>query len=161
MDAVNLRPARPDESEALTALMIASKASHGYDDAFMSLHAHVLVITEEDINGNRVIVAEREGRLLGFSQLSHSEDPDTRQLDDLFVHPDAQGQGIGRLLWDDGCAHARSEGATHLRLESDPNAEPFYRRLGAAVTHHTESTLIPGRRLPHMRFDLTPSKTNP
>jgi hypothetical protein len=41
-----------------------------------------------------------------------------------------------------------------MEFESDPNAEPFYRHLGAERVGTTDSELVPGRTLPLMRYAL-------
>lgn len=52
-------------------------------------------------------------------------------LSDLFVHPDAQSQGIGKLLFTaakEACYSNQNKG--YIRVNSSRNAESFYRKLG-------------------------------
>ena len=51
-------------------------------------------------------------------------------------------------------AEARDLGAATLAIESDPDARPFYERVGAVVTGSVPSGSIPGRRLPLLTLDL-------
>ena len=46
---VQVRPAKPGESQTLTALCVRSKAHWGYDAAFMKLSAAALNVNEDDI----------------------------------------------------------------------------------------------------------------
>lgn len=40
-------------------------------------------------------------------------------------------------------------------IDADPNAEPFYRAMGAVRIGATPSGSIPGRELPLLEFTLT------
>ena len=156
MPDVTLRPARTGEADALTHLMVRAKASHGYDAETMTIFAPALVVTPESIERNWILVAcaERDGAFLGFAHVERRDDPPIAWLEDLFVDPDAQGRGVGTLLWEDVVARARALGATELRFDADPHATGFYERLGAVVVGSTPSALIPGRTIPRMRYDV-------
>ena len=140
---MTIRPARPDEAAALTALALRSKAHWGYDDAFMARAASELRVA--DVAG--VFVAERDGALAGFHRVEGDE------LAMLFVEPGAMGAGVGTALLDHACAHARASGVTALLVESDPNAVPFYRRHGATQVGERRSPST-GRALPLLRLPL-------
>jgi predicted N-acetyltransferase YhbS len=53
------------------------------------------------------------------------------ELEHLWVLPEFIGRGVGRALFEHAIRKAASLGAEALRLEADPNAEGFYRRMGA------------------------------
>ncbi len=53
------------------------------------------------------------------------------ELEHLWVLPEHIGTGIGRALFDHAVRKAAALGATILSIEADPNAEGFYRRMGA------------------------------
>ena len=76
------------------------------------------------------------------------------ELDALFVEPAAMGQGIGRRLWQHVVATARELGCSEMVWQSDPQAEGFYLAMGARRAGESESTVMPGRMLPFMRFAL-------
>jgi N-acetylglutamate synthase-like GNAT family acetyltransferase len=151
---VTLRPARVDEAEALSALTRRSKQSHGYSDEFMARFMSVgdMVITPESISQNPVMVAEIDGRVAGFAHLKPLDHPDAVCLEDLFIEPDAQGQGVGRVLFDWALATAAERGYDWLEWESDPNAAGFYEKMGGEKIGETKSTLIEGRVLPAYRM---------
>jgi hypothetical protein len=46
-------------------------------------------------------------------------------------------------------------------FDADPNAVGFYERLGALVVGQIGSTVIPGRRIPRMRHDVTGDECRP
>jgi GNAT superfamily N-acetyltransferase len=58
--------------------------------------------------------------------------PGAAWLDHLWVLPSETGRGTGRALFLRAEDLARRSGAARLRVESDPHAEGFYVRMGAA-----------------------------
>jgi ribosomal protein S18 acetylase RimI-like enzyme len=101
-----------------------------------------------------VIVAEEAGMpgVVGFAQVR--DEGDRAWLEDLWVDADRLRSGVGRLLWDAALAIAHEMGRSVLELESDPNAEPFYERMGAHRIGVRPSSIEDGRRLPLMRITL-------
>jgi GNAT superfamily N-acetyltransferase len=88
--------------------------------------------------GGGVLVAEGGGRALGtltffvWPLLAHRGRPGAL-VEDVAVHPDAQGLGIGRALMDEAMARARQAGCYKLALSSNARrteAHAFYERLG-------------------------------
>jgi GNAT superfamily N-acetyltransferase len=144
-----IRPARADETDALTELAMRSKAHWGYDDEFLRACREELTIRTEHIG--RIDVVEVDGRLAGMVRLEQN------QLEDLFVEPALIGTGIGRALFDHVVARAAREGMSRLRIDADPNAEAFYLEMGAVRVGESPSGSIPGRMLP--RLELVVART--
>jgi GNAT superfamily N-acetyltransferase len=153
-----LRRARPDEADALQALCRRAKQSHGYDDAFMELvfAEDALGITPDAIARDPFMVAEIDGRVAGFAHLLAGDQPDAITLEDLFIEPDAQGQGIGRILFEWARSEAGQRGYAWLEWESDPNAARFYEKVGGEQIGESESTLVSGRMIPKFRIATAP-----
>ncbi len=147
---VAVRSARPGEAAALTALSVRSKAHWGYDDAFMRLSLASLTVSNADIAAGGVLVAERAGQRLGVAKV----EPDG-ELGMLFVEPLALDRGVGRALFDAAAVLARRLGARVMPILADPNAAPFYERMGARFVAQAPSDAIPGRTLPLYEYDLT------
>lgn len=147
---VTVRAARPGEAEALTALAVRSKAHWGYDDAFMRMSEASLTVGDAVIASGRVIVAERQGVLFGVAKI----EPDG-ELGMLFVDPLCLNRGVGRFLFEASVALARRLGARRMAILADPNAAPFYERMGARFVSQAPSDAIPGRTLPLYEYDLT------
>lgn len=145
-----LRAAASHELTDLNALCLRSKAYWGYDPAFMAACVPVLTLTDADLHGDLLCVAERDGSVAGLAQLSF--DPDTAEIDRLFVDPDAMGAGVGRALfaWCVDTARVREE--RKLRIEADPGAVPFYERMGARVVGQAPSDAVAGRMLPVLEY---------
>jgi GNAT superfamily N-acetyltransferase len=149
---VQIRPARATEAEALTDLALRSKAHWGYDADFLAACRDELTVAAHEIADRRATVADAAGRILGFTTLEG--EPPLGVLGMLFVDPQAMGQGIGRLLFAHVVAAGRDLGFTRLTLDADPNAEPFYRAMGAVRVGTVPSGLIPGRVLPRMAITI-------
>ena len=146
--SATIRRARPEEASALSALAWCSKAHWGYDAAFLERCGAELAVTEADVARGNVTVAERDGALLGFAALSLDA---PAELEALFVEPAAMGQGVGAALVEHARSAARRAGVDALLVESDPNAEAFYRRQGAEPVGERRSPTS-GRRLPLLRL---------
>lgn len=148
-----IRRARVDEAVALTALALRSKAHWGYAPDFIERCREALTVTEEMIASHDVFLAESDGQPLGFYVLKAGPGSDGI-LDFMFVDPPAIGQGVGGRLWHHAVRQAASRGYAALRIDADPHAEGFYRKMGAVRVGEVASTVDPDRMLPHMRYRL-------
>src|SRR5215211_5642303 len=148
-----IRRARPAEAGVLSALALRSKAHWGYDADFLAACQDDLILTGDEIATSTVYVIDGETSPLGFYRLLLQDDG-VAVLDALFVEPAAMGQGVGSRLWRHAVATAAKLGCSELVLQSDPQAEGFYLTMGAQRAGASESTVIPGRMLPLMRFRL-------
>jgi GNAT superfamily N-acetyltransferase len=153
-DGPRLRAACPAEAAALTGLALGSKASWGYDDAFMAACRDELTLSEDRVEAARTVVAEEpgSGRVAGFVTLEG--EPPHGEIGMLFVARDAMGRGVGRLLYGHALREAARLGFTRLGIDADPNAEPFYRAMGAVTVGRVPSGSVPGRTLPRMTADV-------
>jgi GNAT superfamily N-acetyltransferase len=150
---MQVRSAKPGESQNLTALCMRSKAHWGYDTAFMKLSAAALNVSEDDIAAGRVLIAvDDTDRVIGMACVL--PEGNTADLDALFVDPPAIGSGAGRALFDAAVILARRQGARRMTILADPNASAFYERMGARYLRHAPSDAIPGRTLPFYEYDL-------
>ena len=147
-----IRPARAEEAALLTDLALRSKAVWGYDSAFLARCQAAMTVKVEAILTRPHYVAEIEGAVVGF--YGFEPEADGIGLDYLFVAPEAIGGGVGRALWAHAVAVAAALGHENLIVVSDPNAEGFYRRMGARPIGARPSDLEPGRLLPLLRYPL-------
>ena len=150
---VQVRSAKPGESQNLTALCVRSKAHWGYDAAFMKLSAAALMVNEDDIAAGRVLVAVNDAdHVIGMACVL--PEGDVADLDALFIDPSAIGSGAGRALFEAAVIMARRQGAQRMTILADPNAAAFYERMGARYLRNAPSDAIPGRTLPFYEYDL-------
>lgn len=151
--SATIRAARPDERDLLSALLVRSKASWGYDAAFMDAVRDDLRLAPDYLDHTQTAVLEDCGQIAGFCGVRISGE--RALLVDLFIDPPFMGRGHGARLLRHAIDLARSAGCRWLEWESDPHAEPFYLRHGARRIGETSSTAIAGRMLPVMRLDLS------
>lgn len=154
---MQVRRARPDEADLLTELCLRSKASNGYDDAFMAACRAELTVTPALMAECEFWVADDAG-VCGCVGLLVGADGRSGEVHAFFIDPARKRQGIGRRLWDALAARARERGLAELQLDADPFAVPFYEALGFVTTGAAPSGSIPGRRIPRMRFELSPNR---
>lgn len=146
------RRARADEAATLSELAFRSKSHWGYDAVFIEACRSELTLTPEFLATAEVYLLEVRGRPLGFySLVKWNSDI---ELGHFFVDPTHIGNGVGRELWRHAVDRARSLGYERLLVQSDPNAEGFYLRLGAERIGEVPSRVQPGRMLPLLLFPL-------
>jgi predicted N-acetyltransferase YhbS len=86
--------------------------------------------------------------------LGPSEQPNTLDLDKLFVEPRWIRTGVGGALLAHAMIEARRRGAERLTILADPYAAGFYERHGARRIGEAPSDAIPGRSLPLYEIKL-------
>jgi GNAT superfamily N-acetyltransferase len=148
-----IRRAYPAEAEVLSALALLSKAHWGYDADFLAACRDDLTLSPDDIANSKVYVCDGAMAPSGYYRLVLKGDG-VAELDALFVEPAAMRQGVGRRLWQHAVATAENLGCSEMIWQSDPQAEGFYLAMGAQRSGASESTVMPGRMLPLMRFRL-------
>ncbi len=150
---ITIRKARIDETNKITALIMCSKRSNGYDEAFMAACHNALAVTPERLAKGEYWIAEAD-TLCGCASLCPDSDGISAEVNAFFIAPDWQGKGVGRLLWSKLLERAAALGICNLHLDSDPAAVPFYLAMGFTVTGQSPSEAIPGRVLPYMTITL-------
>ncbi len=153
MKIYQIRYAKPEEAEILTDLIWRSKASWGYPREWLESWRELLTITPEMIESMISLIAEDQGKIMGFwarEPLSYSEKP-SRGF--LFIEPAVMGTGCGRQLFQAMKSELIQRNVYSFSLEADPHAEDFYLKMGGKKIAEIESS-IPGRMLPIIRFDF-------
>jgi N-acetylglutamate synthase-like GNAT family acetyltransferase len=156
MNTVTLRRARPHEAGTLSDLALAAKGYWGYDQAFLETCRDELTFSPEEVVRRHFVVAELDGLVVGF--YSVDGDPPVGELGNLWITPGKIGTGLGRVVWQDSMATAAAAGFEHLTIDAEPNAEGFYRKMGAERVGETPSGSIPGRMLPQLRVKVPAAK---
>lgn len=93
--------------------------------------------------GNRVLVAELDGKVVGCLQLTVIPGLAHRgsrraQIESVRISSRLRGHGLGELMMREAIAIAEREGCRIVQLTTDrtrADAHRFYQRLGFAVTH--------------------------
>lgn len=146
-----IKKSNPSDAAALTEIAKAAKACWAYPKEWMDKWEQELTISPQDIEKDFVFHLEQEGRLVGFYSLRENEG--AFEIEHMWVAPEYMGKGFGKMLFDHAKQTALQNGAKKLRVESDPNAEGFYKKMGMHQTGGKESS-IPGRMLPVLEFML-------
>jgi GNAT superfamily N-acetyltransferase len=126
---VQIVRAIPEQAPTLTQIALAAKRHWGYADRWIEVWRDELTVLPEFIANHETYAATAEGRTVGFYALSGTADQ--LRLEHLWVLPEVMGQGIGRSLFAHARARAKALGYRALEIEADPNAEGFYRQMGA------------------------------
>ena len=148
-----IRNARPEDRAALTHIAHAAKGFWGYPQSYLRLWKSDLTFSEAYIDRHRVRCAVQESRILGVIALVPTEEESLWEVDHLWVHPETLGLGVGRQLLEDAQRWCRDRSIDRLLIASDPDAEGFYRHLGAIPVGGLP-TLIVGRTLPLLELRL-------
>jgi GNAT superfamily N-acetyltransferase len=83
------------------------------------------------VEEHEVWLVEEEGRALGFAALSAD------RLEQLYVHPDAQGRGVGGALLD-RAKERRPGGFSLWVFQQNEGARRFYERHGLRLVRETD-----------------------
>lgn len=150
---MRIERARTSDGPELTELTIRSKSHWGYSSEQIGEWQDELTVTEDYLVQHHVYTAHDADSLIGYYAL-RVLDREEASLDNLFVEARLIGQGFGRKLILDALQRARDLDLKRVVLESDPNAEDFYSKVGFKQIGKLE-TAIEGRYLPVMSYELT------
>lgn len=123
---ITIRPAVPEETEALTELMHGSAAYRGSYASILDGYAIIPAQIAQDI----FHVAERDGEICGFYSLTLEGEP---ELDLMFVADSVQGSGVGSMLFRHMAGEAKRRGIASIKIVSHPPSVGFYQAMGAIV----------------------------
>jgi ribosomal protein S18 acetylase RimI-like enzyme len=145
---MNLRFAAPADAAALADLGARSfVAKFGYmytpedlENFLAESHSEAKAAKEIADPGMQVLLAEEEGRLLGFCKLvlacgwpEHARGRKVIELKQLYTDPETTGRGIGSALMDGAMEIAREQEADEMQLSvwsGNEGAQKFYARYG-------------------------------
>lgn len=143
--------AKPEDAGALTEIAHAAKRHWGYPERWIESWRDILTMRPEFIAANIAYCAVEKDLTVGFYVLT--PEVDGLHLDHLWILPAVMQRGTGRALFEHAVEQARNSGFSSIKIEADPNAEGFYRRMGAERVG-TKVTEIDGkpRELPLMEY---------
>jgi GNAT superfamily N-acetyltransferase len=110
-----------------------------------------LRVRPEHITTVDLWVAIDQKGIAGFCRIGVAAEPESAEVESIFVEPDRQGQGVGKLLWAKLRDEAQTRGFSHLVLDADPFATAFYESMGCQKIGQSPSGSIQGRMLPRYR----------
>lgn len=136
----------------LTELCFRSKSHWDYGDKQMEDWRDELKISEKYIEENEVIKLLINNQLYGF----YAYTPETKtdlKLNFFFMEPKYIGKGFGELLIKDFLKRIKESTYERVLVDSDPNSEGFYWKMGFRVIGKLESS-VKDRFLPIMEIQL-------
>jgi GNAT superfamily N-acetyltransferase len=136
---LRIRNATPEDAAILTRIAHEAKRHWGYPDHWMDHWKIDLTISPEYIAANQVFVAEDDERILGFYSMIIRQDK--TELDHMWVTPEHMGTGVGKQLFIHAMQDAAGRNISEVEILSDPNAEGFYRKMGAYRIGETVSEI--------------------
>jgi ribosomal protein S18 acetylase RimI-like enzyme len=143
--------AKPEDAATLTAIAHAAKRHWGYPESWIAAWRDILTMRPEFVAANPAYYAVESERLIGFYVLT--TESDGIHLDHLWILPAAMRRGIGRALFRHAAEQAQNRGFDSIKIEADPNAEGFYRRMGAKRVGASVSQIEGERReLPLLEY---------
>lgn len=130
---MKLRPYAPSDEAALVKLWFESWSSNGFEGPADIREIMAERVPREVVGRWDVTVAEADGRLVGFLALAIAE----QRLDQLFIAPDTQGQGVGGALF--AVAVERFPDGFWLTTQTENHrARGFYERRGMVLDRFEE-----------------------
>ncbi len=170
-----MRPARRADIPALVEISITSVTDEeiegfsppGSTNPFEDAERLAAAWTEPNlVRGHEVLVAERDGRLVGL--VTVEDRGPVLELVNIDVPKSLQGEGIGTAVVRSVEDRARREGKEAVTLGTSRNADgvpwkslPWWQHLGYRVTHEEENdwtrAIGPGVREVRMRKEIRPS----
>jgi len=126
---MRIRRAIAAESTALTQIAHDAKRHWGYPEHWIRHWQDDLTLSPEYLAANPTFVAEKDDQLLGFYALIIRQDK--AELDHLWVAPEHIGSGVGKELFIHAMQSAARRNVSEIEILADPNAEGFYRKMGA------------------------------
>jgi GNAT superfamily N-acetyltransferase len=149
---VVIRQASPKEAAALTQIAHDAKRHWGYPEHWIQHWHEDLTISSDFITNNQVYVADCESEIVGFYALVVRGRK--AELEHMWVAPKHIGTGVGKELFIHAMQISARDKISEVEISADPNAEGFYKRMGARRTGEVSSE-IDGqeRRLPRLTID--------
>jgi GNAT superfamily N-acetyltransferase len=162
---VLIRPARPEEYDALGELAVRVYLAEGYTRTGSHYLTVLRDVAARAEKAELMVAVDGSGRILGTVTYAAFGSPYAEHTDSaegaafrmLVVDPDARGQGVGEALVRWCIERARDSGVRSLRLSTQPGmvaAGRLYLRLGFVRTPERDWSPEPGVDL--ITYEITP-----
>jgi putative acetyltransferase len=134
-----LRPFLPADTPVLAAIFAAAiqeLTGDDYDETQQEAWASVADDEEEfgkKLAGELTLIATLKNAPVGFASLKGKD-----QIDMLYVHPGAAGQGVASVLLE---KLAGARGAKNLTVDASDNAQEFFKKRGYVAQQRNSVTI--------------------
>lgn len=147
-----IRQAVSADMDAVKEVFRTSALSNEGNRDNLLAHPEALEFTDLSVVEGRTRVAIDGDRVVGFA--TYAVGSRMLDLDDLFVHPDWMGRGVGRALLADVIAIARGRGITRVEVTANEHALGFYQKAGFVYDRNVYTRFGPA---PRMHLDILPA----
>jgi N-acetylglutamate synthase-like GNAT family acetyltransferase len=124
-----IRRATLDDTATLTKIAHDAKRYWGYPEHWIKHWQSELTIANDFVNENEVYVLTSDEEVRGFYALVVRNDK--AELEHLWVAPQHIGTGVGKELFIHAMQRAAGRDVSEVQISADPNAEGFYKKMGA------------------------------
>ncbi len=140
---MKIQKATPKDHIILTEITKKSKAYWDYSDEQLQKWEEELTITTKQIEEEQfyLLIEEETNKIIAYYSF-YEEDKYTIMLENLFVLPDYIGKGYGRFLMNDLSERLKNTKIDTIKLNADPNAEIFYKRMGFGTIGYLETDIF-------------------
>ncbi|QLC67156.1 GNAT family N-acetyltransferase [Flavobacterium sp. LPB0248] len=140
------------DNEILTTITKKSKAYWGYSAEQIQKWDKNLTISQDYIRDNSTFKLLDNDFIVGYYSYVFENEKNVK-LDNLFILPEYIGKGFGKYLVLDFLNRIKEEKVERIILDSEPNAEEFYSKMGFIKIGEFE-TSIKNRFMPIMEMKL-------
>lgn len=151
-ETMKFRIAKKDDMQILNTISVKSKRHWGYPESLIEKWKDELTLNEEKFFALKTMVIEVKGQIVGFCSIA--ENKENYEILHLWLLPKYIGLGYGKKLLGEAIKYFVKENKPII-VESDPNAEEFYKSQGF-VTFDKAESFPKGRFLPIMRKTVQP-----
>lgn len=149
---MKIEKSEKNDNLILTQITFEGKAFWGYDKEQLEKWRNDLTITQDYIENNETFKLIVDNEIIGYYSILKPEN-NTIKLDNLFLLPKCIGKGYGTFLMNHCINKAKEMNMEKIILDSEPNAELFYKSLGFK-TYNRLKTSIENRFLPQMELNI-------
>ena len=143
---VSVEPASKDDLSVFNEISFSSKSYWGYPEDWLNSWEEDLTVSEEDLNENTAFKLLVDNKTAGFCVIKSNSN--YFEINHLWVVPKYIGWGYGKILLEESIKRSVKK-PCKIKVESDPNAEGFYKKYGFKTIDKIES-YPKGRYLPVM-----------
>lgn len=150
---LSTRKAKHTDIPLLNHIYYRSKGYWGYSKKYLDKYLKEYQLDPEYLDDNVVYVLLLNKKIIGYYGFYFDED-DTIELDHFFLLPEYIGKGYGRALWNYACKTAKKYHKKEFYLWVEPDAEPFYKKMGCEVIGMKSTHLLTDEPSAVMRYRL-------
>ncbi len=149
---MRIERAHKEDAQTLSDLTFRAKSYWNYSKEQLKRWEDDLTISTAYIDRNDVFKLILHNKIIAYYSYQFINNK-VLLLDNIFVDPEYIGKGYGKTLMNHLIKEAIQARKEKIKLESEPNAAAFYKKMGFKIVGQLESS-IKNRYLPIMELDI-------